>query len=100
MPAGVSSSEELRLRSKQIFGNRYMLEICGAIGGEGGRRRTNLTKLLGSSDLSPSVYTAPIRRLVLAGLLVPDEGPSDDRRERWYRPTRTGLWRTAQELAK
>ena len=75
-----------------------MLEVCAAIGRV--TDRVNLSDLLGESELSPSVYVGPLRRLNLVGLLVPETRPDDDRRERWYRPVQSGLWLTAQELAE
>jgi len=87
---------EVRLRSKRLFGNAYMLEVCAGLSAV---QRTNLTALLGPAGPSPSLYAAPLRRLVDAGLLMLDPQPEDDRRERWYRPTPTDLWRVARELA-
>jgi hypothetical protein len=88
---------ELRGRSKQIFGNRYMLEVCAAMSSV--RGRTNLTELIGESGISPSLYAGPLHRLLRAELIGVDERPGDGRRERWYRPTRTSLWRAARDLA-
>lgn len=92
-----STSDEVRIRSKRLFGNSYMLEVCAAL--EGVNDRTNLRALVGTSGPSPSLYAGPLHRLLSAGLLTPDARPDDDRRERWYRPTKTGLWRVALELA-
>jgi DNA-binding MarR family transcriptional regulator len=88
---------EVRNRSKQIFGNRYMLEVCAALSGV--TERTNLAGLVGDTGLSPSLYVGPLHRLEQVGLLVREARPEDDRRERWYRPVSTGLWRAARELA-
>jgi hypothetical protein len=90
-------SLELRGRSKQLFGNRYMLEVCAAMSSV--RGRTNLTELIGESGLSPSLYAGPLHRLLRAELLTIDVKAGDGRRERWYRPTRTSLWRAARDLA-
>ena len=74
-----------------------MLEVCAALSDVSDR--TNLSTLLGSSDLSPSLYVGPLHRLEEVGLLVWDARPQDDRRERWYRPATVSLWRAARELA-
>ncbi len=91
------SSAEIRVRSKRLFGNGYVLEVCAAL--HAVRDRTNLTELVGTSGLSPSLYSGPLHRLLDVGLLTPDQRPEDDRRERWYRPTKTSLWRAARELS-
>ncbi len=91
-----TASAEVRVRSKRIFGNSYMLEVCAAL--DAVRGRTNLTELLGTSQMSPSVYAGPLHRLLSVELLIPDPRPGDDRRERWYRPAKVGLWRVAREL--
>jgi DNA-binding MarR family transcriptional regulator len=93
----VTATLEVRVRSKRLFGNSYMLEVCAALGSV--EDRTNLTELLGESGLSRSLYVAPLRRLLAEDLVALDPRPTDDRRERWYRPADTGLWRVAQELA-
>lgn len=92
-----SNPHEVRARSKRIFGNRYMLEVCAALSEVS--ERTNLSSLIGDSGLSPSLYVGPLHRLEGVGLLVTDVRPDDARRERWYRPTPSGLWAAAQELA-
>ncbi len=86
----------IRERSKGIFGNRYMLEVCAAMSDV--TDRTNLRALIGDSGLSPSVYFGPLHRLEEAGLLSATLRPGDDRRERWYRPHSSSLWMAAQEL--
>jgi hypothetical protein len=98
MESVLTASAEVRARSKQLFGNSYMLEVCAALNEVD--YRTNLTELLGTSGPSPSLYVGPLHRLVSAELLILDPRPDDDRRERWYRPTNTGLWRVARELAQ
>jgi hypothetical protein len=90
-------SVELRVRSKRLFGNAYMLEVCAAL--DAVDDRTNLTELVGPLGPSPSLYAGPLHRLLGAELLVLETRPGDDRRARWYRPTKTGLWRAARELA-
>ena len=87
----------MRLLSKRLFGNAYMLEVCAAL--DAVDDRTNLTELVGPSGPSPSLYAGPLQRLLGAALLTPEPRPGDDRRARWYRPTRTGLWQAARELA-
>lgn len=87
---------EVRARSKRIFGNSYMLEVCAAL--DGVTDRTNLTELVAASAVSPSVYVGPLHRLLSEGLLLLDERPGDDRREHWYRPSTARLWRAAREL--
>ena len=91
------SEEEIRRRSKELFRNAYMLEVCAAIDKAGGR--VNLTSLVGDSGLSPSLYSGPLRRLAGLGLLVDDPQPTDDRRERWYKPAKSRLWATARQLS-
>ncbi len=87
----------VRDRSKRIFGNRYMLEVCAALSEV--TERTNLSLLIGDSGLSPSVYVGPLHRLEGVGLMRTDAHADDDRRERWYRPAPSGLWMAARELA-
>ena len=87
---------EIRDRSKRIFGNRYMLEVCAAMNNV--TDRTNLSGLIGDSGLSPSVYFSPLHRLEEVGLLRAALQADDDRRERWYRPNSSSLWMAAQEL--
>lgn len=94
--ASPTTSGDLRVRSKRLFGNSYMLEVCAAL--DAVQDRTNLTELVRSSGLSPCLYSGPLQKLLSAGLLTPDRRPEDDRRERWYRPAPTGLWRVAREL--
>lgn len=89
-------SDDVRARSKRLFGNSYLLEVCAALADV--QDRTNLTALIGDSGLSPSVYSVPLRRLRGLGLIVDDVRPEDDHRERWFRPAGTGLWATAKEL--
>ena len=98
MAMSTTPSAEVRARSKQLFGNSYMLEVCAAL--DAVTERTNLTELLGVSGTSPSLYTGPLRRLRSVGLLIQDSRSEDDRRERWYRPAKTDLWRVALELVK
>jgi DNA-binding transcriptional ArsR family regulator len=98
MASETNASEEVRVRSKQLFGNSYMLEVCAAL--DAVKDRTNLTELLHSSNTSPSLYSAPLHRLLEAGLITREPRSGDGYRERWYRPGKTGLWRVARELVK
>lgn len=86
----------MRERSKLIFGNRYMLEVCAEISKT--PERTSLATLVGDSGLSPSLYAGPVHRLQSANLLVVEQRPGDGHRERWYRPVSATLWRAAYEL--
>jgi hypothetical protein len=90
--------EGVRARSKDLFRHAYMLEVCASI--ERADGRVNLTALLAGTGLSPSLYSGPLRRLAGLGLLLEDPQPSDDHRERWYRPARSHLWLAARELAQ
>ena len=87
-----------RDRSKLVFGNRYMLEVCEAVGRSASR--VSLSTLLNGQDLSPSVYSGPVNRLVRAGLLHAAPLPTDDRRERWYNRADSSLWVAAIELSE
>ena len=89
-------SSTTRGLSKLIFGNSYMLEVCVKVQEAGSR--TNLSLLVGDSGVSPSLYSVPVHRLVEAGFLIPDPQAGDDRRERWYRPRRSTLWKIAKDL--
>jgi hypothetical protein len=89
-------NDDVRERSKRLFGNSYVLEVCAALADV--PDRTTLTALIGDSGLSPSVYSGPLRRLRGLGLIVADAHPDDDHRERWFRPADTRLWETAKEL--
>jgi hypothetical protein len=90
--------DEIRDRSKNIFGNRYMLEVCAALADV--QERTNLSSLIGESGMSPSLYFGPLRRLAEVGLLEDDSRAGDGRRERWFRPKPSGLWAAAVELKR
>lgn len=90
------TNEEVRRRSKDLFGNAYTLEVCALV--ERSDDRVNLTTLLERADLSPSLYSGPLRRLAGLGLLLDAAQPGDDHRERWYRPADSHLWIAAQEL--
>ena len=88
--------EILRDKSKRVFNNSYMLEVCLAIAQASDR--ICLTQLLGDSGLSPSIYSGPISRLADLGLLVDARRPSDDHRARWYSRAPSSLWTAATEL--
>jgi DNA-binding IclR family transcriptional regulator len=90
--------DEIRDRSKNIFGNRYMLEVCAALAEV--QERTNLSSLIGDSGMSPSVYFGPLHRLAEVGLLENEPRAGDGRRDRWYRPKPSGLWAAAGELRR
>lgn len=87
---------EVRRRSKDLFRNAYTLEVCALI--ERSQDRVNLTTLLEPVELSPSLYSGPLRRLAGLGLLLDATEPGDDHRERWYRPADSHLWMAAREL--
>ena len=57
--------DDIRQRSKRLFGNSYMLEVSAAV--HHVRDRTNLTELIGSSGLSPSLYAASLHALWSSG---------------------------------
>lgn len=88
----------LRTPSKQIFGNRYMLEVCVKIARQA-PDRVSLTSLIGDSELSPSLYSAPLQRLTKSGLLR-DLGRSGDHRTRWYEPAPSKFWELTVDLAE
>jgi hypothetical protein len=90
------SPEKVRERSKELFRNSYMLEICAAIDRADGR--VNLSSLIGGTHLSPSLYSGPLRRLARLGLLLDAPRPGDDHRSRWYEPAESQLWVAAREL--
>jgi hypothetical protein len=87
---------ERRERSKQLFGNSYMLELCAAL--DDVRERTRLTVLAEQSGIGPSLFSAPLRRLRQLELVLPDPHPDDDHRDRWFRPAQSSLWATSREL--
>jgi DNA-binding MarR family transcriptional regulator len=89
-------SEANRLRSKHLFGHSYMLEVCASMPSAG--QRTKLSDLADAVDVSLSLCSAPVKRLVALGLLVEDRRPADDHRERWYVVTPSKLWPAAKEL--
>lgn len=95
----MTKDDEIRRRSRELFRNAYMLEVCAKIevaATEG--ERVNLTSLLGTTGLSPSLYSGPLRRLAGLGLLLDSEQPGDDYREHWYEPAPSRLWETARDL--
>jgi DNA-binding MarR family transcriptional regulator len=92
------SMSEIRDRSKTVFGNRYMLEVCAALGDV--QDRTNLSSLIGDSGMSPSLYSGPLRRLEGVGLLEDEPREGDGWRERWFRPRPSGLWAAAADLKR
>ena len=93
-----TSTLDARQRSKQLFGNRYMLEACVAIARTEGR--VSLTQLAAGNGLSPSLLSVPLQRLSGVGLLVPAPHPDDDYRTRWYRRVDSNLWNTAIEFGE
>jgi hypothetical protein len=94
-----NADDALRARSKQLFGDRYMLEVCIAVGRAPGR--VNLTQLAAEKSVSKSVYSGPLQKLAECGLLLPAASePEDDRRVRWYTRAESALWQTATELAE
>ena len=92
------STATVRDRSKDVFRNRYMLEICAAIDREDDR--VSLSSLLEGTGLAPSLYSGPLRRLARVGLLLDDPRTGDDHRSRWYRPAPSHLWVAARELTQ
>lgn len=76
-----------------------MLEVCSGIA-EAFPDRVSLMALVGQSQLSPSVYSSPLRRLVEGGFLHDLGHDPDDHRTRWYLPEPSPLWGAAQELAR
>lgn len=89
---------EVRDRSKRLFGNRYMLEVCVAVARASDR--VSLTHLATDGNVSPSLYSSPVSRLLQLGLLVEAPRADDDHRARWYKPAQSSLWQAAQELAE
>ncbi len=75
-----------------------MLEVCAGIA-EHAPERLSLMTLIGAKDLSPSLYSAPLKRLVEAGFLEDLGRDQDDHRTRWYGPVETPLWSIAVELS-
>ena len=98
MPETDRSSATVRKRSKELFRNSYMLEICAAMNPNDGR--VNLATLVRDTGLSPSLYAGPLHRLVGLGLLLDDPRPGDDHRERWYLPVQSQLWAAARDLVR
>jgi len=94
----VDDRESLRMTSKRLFGNSYMLEVCVAIAR--GDDRVCLTQLAAANEVgSPSLYSAPLKRLASLGLLHPDSRTSDNHRERWYARSESALWSAVLEFA-
>ena len=89
---------DTRTRSKILFGNSYMLEVC--VGVAEVDDRVCLSSLLADSDLSPSVYAGPLKKLVQLGLLLDAPRPDDDHRDRWYAAADSQLWTAAVQLAE
>lgn len=95
----MAGDEEVRRRSRDLFRHAYMLEICAKIDeATSAGERVNLTSLLGTTGLSPSLYSGPLRRLAGLGLLLDSERGGDDHREHWYEPVPSQLWDAAREL--
>lgn len=92
-------NHKLRIRSKSLFGNLYMLEVCSAIA-EAFPERVSLMALVGEQALSPSVYSSPLRRLVQGGFLQDLGHDEEDHRTRWYEPQPSPLWEAAKELRR
>lgn len=90
-------NSRLRNRSKSLFGNLYMLEVCSAIA-ESFPGRVSLMALVGEESVSPSVYSSPLRRLVQGGFLRDVGHDEEDHRTRWYEPQPSPLWEAAKEL--
>jgi hypothetical protein len=94
-----SPEPDLRARSKQLFGNSYMLEVCIEVGRADGR--FCLSTLAHARTLEPSLYSRPIARLSSLGLLVPAASvEGDDHRSRWYDAAESLLWQTVTEFER
>ncbi len=98
MPPTARQTRVVRTRSKELFRNSYMLEVCVAVARAD--ERVNLTSLVEGTGLSASLYSGPVARLARLGLLVDDPRPGDDYRARWYSRADSWLWMAVQELVE
>lgn len=89
----------LRSRSKSLFGNLYLLEVCSDIA-DIFPERICLMGLVGEKELSPSVYSSPLRRLVHGGFLRDAGRDPDDHRTHWYVPEPSPLWDAAKAIRR
>ncbi len=93
----VGVDDGIRARSKRLFGNSYMLEVCLTLSRV--TDRATLSELVAENEVSSaSLYSAPLKRLLALGLLIPTGRDGDDHRERWYAPAPSSLWTTADEI--
>ncbi|MFF3990578.1 hypothetical protein ACFY0B_39200 [Streptomyces sp. NPDC001797] len=89
--------ERLREVSVRVFGNRYRAELMWALA-SAGERGVCLGDLAVARDAPASVYQAPIRSLVEAGLAERLPRTPGERR-RWYRRSDNDLlWQCLEGL--
>lgn len=93
------SRAEVRDRSAAIFGARYRLEVCAALCGRSEVTATDLIRVLGGREDSPSQssISVELKRLTAAGLLVPLPSPPGDRHRR-LGVVDSPIWSVAVEL--
>jgi hypothetical protein len=87
-----------RALSVRVFGNRHKLELLVALAGTEDDG-VNLSELGIERDVPPSVYYAPMRDFIEAGLVEKVPRVSGERR-RWYRRSRHRFWEHAPELLR
>lgn len=83
--------------SALLFGNRHKLELLTALA-NGQDGPVNLSLLAARQGVSPSVYYAPIKDLIGAGLVQRLVSEPGDRR-RWYGPTENSFWVVVRSVA-
>ncbi|WP_333738976.1 hypothetical protein [Streptomyces sp. IBSBF 2806] len=91
------ASERLREVSVRVFGNRYRAELMWALA-SAGERGVCLGDFAAARNAPASVYQAPIRSLVEAGLAERLPRTPGERR-RWYRRSDNDLlWQCLEGL--
>ncbi|MFJ8637222.1 hypothetical protein, partial [Streptomyces sp. NPDC093568] len=89
--------ERLREASVRVFGNRYRAELMWALA-SAGEQGVCLGDLAAARNAPASVYQAPIRALVAAGLAERLPRTPGERR-RWYRRSdNERLWQCLEGL--
>ncbi|MGW2722358.1 hypothetical protein [Streptomyces sp. NPDC001492] len=89
--------ERLREASVRVFGNRYRAELMWALA-SADEQGVCLGDLAAARNAPPSVYQAPMRALVEAGLAERLPRAQGERR-RWYRRSENeGLWQCLEGL--
>ncbi len=84
--------------SALLFGNRYKLDLLAALA-DAGKGGVSVSALAAAHKVPASVYYAPLKDLLEAGLAI-RLAPVPGERRRWYVASKHRVWRTVRVLAR